>query len=217
MQHLVCERSCLQWPERTSNSAQLRRAVGQTAGRTFLQSSSWAVTAKTKGWPGYSNRATACPLHPRGHRIQMRAHCRPTRAAAIALKMATCLNSLRGEYEAPSRQGPESAVTRCAIGRIAVRAFIWLASLSRRAKSRQRSEQNFCWRACRLTFRPQAWQRNVSNREPTNPLFLSSKNNGLQGQKSGSSILGGHRWPNPPRIDRDLVRKIVRAEIGDTR
>jgi len=70
MQHLVCERSCLQWPERTSNSAQLRPAVGQTAGRTFLQSSSWVVTAKTKGWPGYPDRATACPLHPMGYRIQ---------------------------------------------------------------------------------------------------------------------------------------------------
>jgi len=39
MQHLVCERSGLQWPERTSNSAQLRPAVGQMLGRTFLQSS----------------------------------------------------------------------------------------------------------------------------------------------------------------------------------
>jgi len=39
-----------------------------------LQSSSWAVTAKTKGWPGYSNHAAACPLHPMGYRIQMGAH-----------------------------------------------------------------------------------------------------------------------------------------------
>jgi endogenous inhibitor of DNA gyrase (YacG/DUF329 family) len=52
----------------------------------------------------------------------------------------------------------------------------------------------------------------------TNPLFLSKQISGLQGRKSGSSIplnvLGGYRWPDPPRIDRDLVRKIVRAEIG---
>jgi endogenous inhibitor of DNA gyrase (YacG/DUF329 family) len=51
----------------------------------------------------------------------------------------------------------------------------------------------------------------------TNPLFLSNKVNGLQGQKSGSSvplnILGGYRWPNAT-IDRDLLRKIVKAEIG---
>jgi len=48
--------------------------IWQTVGRTFSQSPSWAVTAKTKGWPGYPNRATACPLHPMGHRIQKRAH-----------------------------------------------------------------------------------------------------------------------------------------------
>jgi hypothetical protein len=57
--------------------------------------------------------------------------------------------------------------------------------------------------------------------QPTNPLFSSSKNNGLQGQKSGSSIpfnvLGGYRWPNAVGVDRGLLRKIVRAEIGDTR
>ena len=55
--------------------------------------------------------------------------------------------------------------------------------------------------------------------QPTNPLFLSNKNNELQGLKSGSSIplnlLGGHRWPNADAIDRDLLRKIVKAEIGD--
>ena len=53
------------------------------------------------------------------------------------------------------------------------------------------------------------------------PLFLSNKNNELQGLKSGSSIplniLGGYRWPNADAIDRDLLRKIVRAEIGDPR
>ena len=44
---------------------------------------------------------------------------------------------------------------------------------------------------------------------------------GYGNKNPGSSIplnvLGGYRWPNPPRINRDLVRKIVRAEIGDTR
>jgi hypothetical protein len=28
-------------------------------------------------------------------------------------------------------------------------------------------------------------------------------------------VLGGYRWPDPLKIDRDLVRKIVRAEIGE--
>jgi hypothetical protein len=55
----------------------------------------------------------------------------------------------------------------------------------------------------------------------TNPHFLSSKNNELRGPKSGASIplnvLGGYRWPNVVGADRELLRKIVRAEIGDTR
>ena len=55
----------------------------------------------------------------------------------------------------------------------------------------------------------------------TNPHFLSSKNNELRGPKSGSStplnVLGGYRWPNAVDVDRGLLRKIVRAEIGDTR
>ncbi len=52
----------------------------------------------------------------------------------------------------------------------------------------------------------------------TNPLFFPNKNNVLQGQKSGSStpfnVLGGYRWPGAA-VDRELLRKIVRAEIGD--
>ena len=28
------------------------------------------------------------------------------------------------------------------------------------------------------------------------------------------NVLGGHRWPNAVRVDRGLLRKIVRAEIG---
>src|SRR6516164_5703842 len=46
---------------------------------------------------------------------------------------------------------------------IAVRPFIWLGAF-RCACLRQRSEQNLCWRDLRLTPRPHAWQRNVSNR-----------------------------------------------------
>jgi hypothetical protein len=54
--------------------------------------------------------------------------------------------------------------------------------------------------------------------EPTNPLFLSNENNKLQAAKSGSStpfnILGGYRWPDAVSVERDLLRKIIRAEIG---
>ena len=52
----------------------------------------------------------------------------------------------------------------------------------------------------------------------TNPLFSCNKNNGLQGRKSGSSIplnvLGGYRWSNAVDVERDLLRKIIRAEVG---
>jgi hypothetical protein len=55
-------------------------------------------------------------------------------------------------------------------------------------------------------------------REPTNPLFLSNENNELQAAKSGSStpfnILGGYRWPDAVSVECDLLRKIIRAEIG---
>jgi hypothetical protein len=55
----------------------------------------------------------------------------------------------------------------------------------------------------------------------TNPHFLSSKNNELRGPNSGASIplnvLGGCRWLNAVDVDRELLRKIVRAEIGDFR
>jgi hypothetical protein len=30
-------------------------------------------------------------------------------------------------------------------------------------------------------------------------------------------VLGGYRWPNAVGVDRGLLRKILRAEIGDTR
>jgi len=50
--------------------------------------------------------------------------------------------------------------------------------------------------------------------------FLSNKNNGVQGAKSGSSIplnvLGGCRWPDAVPVDRDVLRKVVRAELGST-
>jgi hypothetical protein len=51
--------------------------------------------------------------------------------------------------------------------------------------------------------------------------FLSSKLNELQASATGSStplnILGGYRWPNAAGIDRELLRKIVRTEIGGGR
>jgi endogenous inhibitor of DNA gyrase (YacG/DUF329 family) len=88
-----------------------------------------------------------------------------------------------------------------------------------RGVKRKSRQQKFCSDRCRDFGRRERDASQINARTAIkNPLFSSSKNNCLQGQKSGSSIplnvLGGYGWPNAPRIDRDLVRKIVRAEIG---
>jgi hypothetical protein len=50
------------------------------------------------------------------------------------------------------------------------------------------------------------------------PHFLSNKNNGLQGAKSGSSIplnlLGGYRWPDAPKVDSEILERICHLEVG---
>ena len=55
-------------------------------------------------------------------------------------------------------------------------------------------------------------------RASPNPLFLSKQISGLQGRTSGSNIslnvLCGYRWPNAVDVERDLLRKIIRAEVG---
>jgi endogenous inhibitor of DNA gyrase (YacG/DUF329 family) len=103
-----------------------------------------------------------------------------------------------------------------------------------RGVKRKSRQQKFCSDRCRDFARRERDASQINARtanknsvgyqgsgQPTNPLFLSNKVNGLQGQKSRSSIplnvLGGHRWPNVIGADRGLLRKIVRAEIGDTR
>jgi hypothetical protein len=62
---------------------------------------------------------------------------------------------------------------------------------------------------------PSGYQDSGPVREP---IIFPSKNKALQKAKSGASIplniLGGYRWPNAAGVDRDLLRKIVRAEIG---
>jgi endogenous inhibitor of DNA gyrase (YacG/DUF329 family) len=94
-----------------------------------------------------------------------------------------------------------------------------------RKVKRQSRRQRFCSDRCRDWNKGQKRVRKSflggGTTEAPKPLFLSSKNKELQGRKSGSSIplniLGGHRWPNAGGVDRELLRKIVRAEIGDTR
>jgi hypothetical protein len=62
---------------------------------------------------------------------------------------------------------------------------------------------------------PSGYQDSGPVREP---IIFPSKNKAVQKAKSGSSIplnvFGGHRWPNAVGVDRGLLRKIVRAEIG---
>jgi endogenous inhibitor of DNA gyrase (YacG/DUF329 family) len=105
------------------------------------------------------------------------------------------------------------------------------AACGRKVK-RESRQQTYCSDRCRDFARRERNASQINARtaiknaaeyhdggQPTNPLFLSNKLKGLQGRKSGPSvplnILGGHRWPNADGIDHDLLRKVVRAEIGD--
>jgi predicted nucleic acid-binding Zn ribbon protein len=98
-----------------------------------------------------------------------------------------------------------------------------------RRVARKSRQQKFCSDRCRqFAARENKARTAIKNSvlgqdtgRVTNPLKSVSKNNELRGPKSGASIplnvLGGYRWPNVVGADRELLRKIVRAEIGDTR
>ena len=95
-----------------------------------------------------------------------------------------------------------------------------------RRTARKSRQQRYCSDRCRkfaareLDARtavksPSGYQDSGPVREP---IIFPSKNKAVQKAKSGSSIplnvLGGYRWPNAVGVDRGLLRKIVRAEIG---
>jgi hypothetical protein len=101
-----------------------------------------------------------------------------------------------------------------------------------RSVKRQAHHQRYCSDRCRVYAQREKTRSQINARTAiknpaeyqhsgavTGDVFLSNKVNELQGQKSGSStprnILGGYRWPNAPEVDRDLLRKIVRLEVGD--
>jgi endogenous inhibitor of DNA gyrase (YacG/DUF329 family) len=98
-----------------------------------------------------------------------------------------------------------------------------------RSVARKARQQRFCSDRCRqYSLRENKARTAIKNPAGyqdsgpvTNPLFLSNKNNGLRGQKSGVSVplnlLGGYRWPGARSIDRGTLRKILRAEIGEVR
>jgi hypothetical protein len=95
-----------------------------------------------------------------------------------------------------------------------------------RKVKRKSRQQRYCSDRCRVYAQRENKARTAlknpvvgqDSGSVTNPIFLSNELKGLQGRKSGSSIplnvLGGYRWPNAVDVDRGLLRKIVRAEIG---
>src|SRR5215471_10825539 len=92
-----------------------------------------------------------------------------------------------------------------------------------RSVKRKSRQQRFCSDRCRDYAKGQKRTRKAflggDTGAPPDPLFLSSKNKTLQAQKSGWSIplnvLGGHHWPNAVCVERDLLCKIIRAEVGE--
>lgn len=136
----------------------------------------------------------------------------------------TVLQCVSGEPPKPKRE--------CAAGRTVTNRFeTFRCQACGRNVRRQARQQKFCSDRCRDFARRERDASQINGRiaiknpvgyqdsvQPTNPLFLSKQISGLQGRKSGSSIplnvLGGYRWSNAVGIDRDLLRKIFRAEVG---
>ena len=93
-----------------------------------------------------------------------------------------------------------------------------------RRVARKSRQQRYCSDRCRDYEKGQRRVRksflSTDTRASPNLLFLSNKNNALRGPKSGSSIplnvLGGHRWSDAVPVDSDVLRKVVRAELGST-
>ena len=96
-----------------------------------------------------------------------------------------------------------------------------------RRVARKSRQQRYCSDRCRDYARRENKARTAiknsvgyqDSGQPTNPLVLCNKNNELQKQKTGSSVplnvLGGYRWPSSITVERDLLRKVIKAEIGE--
>jgi hypothetical protein len=95
-----------------------------------------------------------------------------------------------------------------------------------RRTARKSRQQRYCSDRCRK-FAARELETRTAVKSPSGyqdgglvrePIIFSSKNKAVQKAKSGSStplnVLGGYRWPNAVDVDRGLLRKIVRAEIG---
>ena len=95
-----------------------------------------------------------------------------------------------------------------------------------RRTARKSRQQRYCSDRCRK-FAARELETRTAVKSPSGyqdsglvrePIIFPSKNKAVQKAKSGSStplnVLGGYRWPNAVDVDRGLLRKIVRAEIG---
>jgi hypothetical protein len=95
-----------------------------------------------------------------------------------------------------------------------------------RRTARKSRQQRYCSDRCRK-FAARELETRTAVKSPSGyqdsglvrePIIFPSKNKAVQKAKLGSSIplnvLGGYRWPNAVDVDRGLLRKIVRAEIG---
>jgi hypothetical protein len=93
-----------------------------------------------------------------------------------------------------------------------------------RRVSRKARQQRYCSDRCRDYQKGQRRVRksflSTDTRASPNPPFLAHKNNELRGTQSGSSIplnvLGGYRWSNAIPVDRDVLRKVIKAELGSS-
>ncbi len=122
--------------------------------------------------------------------------------------------------------------TAIAVGKRNVNRFeaVTCAACGRKVK-RQSRQQRFCSDRCRKFASRENAASQINARTAIKnpagyqgsgpvgePLFLSNKIKKLQSSVTGSSvplnILGGYRWPNAGGIDRELLRKIIGAEIG---
>jgi hypothetical protein len=101
-----------------------------------------------------------------------------------------------------------------------------ICSACGRKVARKSRQQRYCSDRCRDYARRENKARTAiknpvvgqDTAKPTNPHFLSNKNNGLQGAKSGSSIplnvLGGYRWADAPKLDSETLERICHLEVG---
>ena len=84
-----------------------------------------------------------------------------------------------------------------------------------RRVARKSRQQRYCSDRCRDYVR----RENKARTAIKNSVGYHDKNKELQRQKTGSSmplnVLGGYRWPSSITVELDLLRKIIKAEIGE--